>query len=104
MVLIKKEKINSYINYSQINNLKNLNRNKKQNNKNNIFKAQKIVINTGGLIYNSGVTFNNKVYFGSDDKNVYEFDPVTQQQKIVITTNGHVDYSGVILNKKLYIG
>ncbi|WP_342277340.1 ETX/MTX2 family pore-forming toxin [Spiroplasma endosymbiont of Nephrotoma flavescens] len=48
--------------------------------------------------------FNNKLYFGSDDRKVYEYDPVTQQQKVVITTSGVVRSSGIVFNNKLYFG
>ncbi|WP_215826382.1 hypothetical protein [Spiroplasma endosymbiont of 'Nebria riversi'] len=44
------------------------------------------------------------MYFGSDDNNVYEYNPVTGKQKIVMTTNARTASSGAILNNKLYIG
>ncbi len=56
------------------------------------------------MILSSGVVLNDKVYFGSADNKVYEYDPAANQQRIVINTNGDVDYSGVVLNNKLYIG
>ncbi|KAF0850080.1 hypothetical protein [Spiroplasma poulsonii] len=47
---------------------------------------------------------NNKIYFGSDDGNFYEYDPLTNQQKVVITTDAFVESSGVVLNNKVYFG
>ncbi|WP_338955160.1 hypothetical protein [Spiroplasma endosymbiont of Polydrusus cervinus] len=52
------------------------------------------------------MVFNNKLYFGSDDHNVYEYDPVTEQQKIVMTASNWIRSLGigVSLNNKLYFG
>ncbi|WP_338989066.1 hypothetical protein [Spiroplasma endosymbiont of Seladonia tumulorum] len=87
------------------NNLENLIiRNKRQNNENKITGITKIVITTNGGVISSGVVLNNKVYFGSRDNSVYEYDPATGQQKIVINTNGDVVSSGVVLNNKVYFG
>ncbi|RUO86005.1 hypothetical protein [Spiroplasma endosymbiont of Megaselia nigra] len=80
----KQEKLNNEINYQQINNLESLNRKKRENNNQNIFGISEVVIETNGDIFSSGVALNNKVYFGSDDHNVYEYDPATGQQKVVI--------------------
>ncbi|WP_339025345.1 hypothetical protein [Spiroplasma endosymbiont of Agriotes lineatus] len=52
----------------------------------------------------SGVVLNNKLYIGSKEHNIYEYDPVTEQTKVVIKTNNWIDSSGVVLNNKLYIG
>ncbi|WP_338989942.1 hypothetical protein [Spiroplasma endosymbiont of Seladonia tumulorum] len=93
----------SKVNYSQKNNLEKLNRVKRQDNKkNNIVGISEIVIITNKSIISSGVVLNNKLYFGSFDHNVYEYNPETEQQKVVITTNGSVFSSGVALNNKLY--
>ncbi|WP_425378412.1 ETX/MTX2 family pore-forming toxin [Spiroplasma endosymbiont of Polydrusus pterygomalis] len=81
---------------------KNLKRNKRENIQ--TLEQQKIVITTNGDVYSSGVVFNNKLYFGSQDRNVYEYDPVTNQQKIVITTKDKIYSSGVVFNNKLYFG
>ncbi|RUO85771.1 hypothetical protein [Spiroplasma endosymbiont of Megaselia nigra] len=84
----KEEKLNNNINYSQINNLETLNRNKRENNKNNnIVAISEIVVTTNGPINSSGVVLNNKVYFSSIDGKVYEYNPATGQQKVVIETN-----------------
>ncbi len=48
-----------------------LNRQKRQNNK--TIEQQKIVIRTNDSVVSSGVVFNNKLYFGSLDNNVYEY-------------------------------
>ncbi len=77
----------------QINNLENLNGQKRENNE--TLKQQKNVIRTNSDIHYSGVVLNNKLYFVSFDHNVYEYDPVTGEQKIVITTNSAVYSSGV---------
>ncbi len=79
-----------------------LNRQKRQNNK--TIEQQKIVIGTNGWVVSSGVVFNNKLYFGSLDNNVYEYDSATGQQKIVIRTNDSVVSLGVVFNNKLYFG
>ncbi|WP_342263362.1 PQQ-binding-like beta-propeller repeat protein [Spiroplasma endosymbiont of Clivina fossor] len=79
-------------------------RQKRSNNENNKINRTKIVIKTNGGVFASGILLNNKIYFGSDDHNVYEYDPATGQQKIVIRTEGEVWSSGVILNNKLYFG
>ncbi|WP_338991892.1 hypothetical protein [Spiroplasma endosymbiont of Seladonia tumulorum] len=95
----------SKVNYSQKNNLEKLNRVKRQDNKkNNIVGISEIVIITNKSIISSGVVLNNKLYFGSFDHNVYEYNPKTEQQKVVITTNGSILSSGVALNNKLYFG
>ncbi|WP_339024275.1 PQQ-binding-like beta-propeller repeat protein [Spiroplasma endosymbiont of Agriotes lineatus] len=82
----------------------NYKRQKRSNNENNKINRTKIVIKTGGHVFSSGVVFNNKLYFGSWDKNVYEYDPTTDQQKIVIKANSVVQSSGVVFNNKLYFG
>ncbi|WP_339024390.1 hypothetical protein [Spiroplasma endosymbiont of Agriotes lineatus] len=86
--------------------LENINnkRQKRSNNQNNKINRTKIVITTKGTILSSGVILNNKMYFGSWDHNVYEYDPVTEQQKIVSRLNGGVDSNGVVLNNKIYFG
>ncbi|WP_342264837.1 PQQ-binding-like beta-propeller repeat protein [Spiroplasma endosymbiont of Clivina fossor] len=86
--------------------LENINykRQKRNNNENNKINRTKIVIKTGGHIFSSGVVFNSKLYFGSWDGNVYEYDPATGQQKIVIKANSIVFSSGVVFNNKLYFG
>ncbi|WP_338989164.1 PQQ-binding-like beta-propeller repeat protein [Spiroplasma endosymbiont of Seladonia tumulorum] len=95
----------SKVNYSQKNNLEKLNRVKRQNNKkNNIVGISEIVIITNKSIISSGVVLNNKLYFGSFDHNVYEYNPETGQQKVVITTNDGIWSSGVVLNNKVYFG
>ncbi|UZQ29679.1 MAG: hypothetical protein OHM56_11070 [Spiroplasma phoeniceum] len=86
----------------QKNNLETLNRKKRENNE--TLEQQKIVIRTDSNISYSGIVLNNKLYWGSDDHNVYEYDPATGEQKIVITTNYVVSSSGVVLNNKLYWG
>ncbi|WP_339025413.1 hypothetical protein [Spiroplasma endosymbiont of Agriotes lineatus] len=52
-------------------------RQKRSNNENNKINRTKIVIKTKGIIISAGIVLNNKVYFGSKDHNVYEYDPVT---------------------------
>ncbi|WP_215826289.1 outer membrane protein assembly factor BamB family protein [Spiroplasma endosymbiont of 'Nebria riversi'] len=86
--------------------LENINykRQKRSNNENNKINITKIVITTNGIVRSDGIILNNKVYFGSGDNKVYEYDPVTGQQKIVIKKNGFIWSSGVIFNNKLYIG
>ncbi|WP_215825898.1 hypothetical protein [Spiroplasma endosymbiont of 'Nebria riversi'] len=86
--------------------LENINykRQTRSNDQNNKINRTKIIIKTNGIIYSSGIVFNDKLYFGSDDNNVYEYNPVTGQQKIVMTTNAWTASSGAILNNKLYIG
>lgn len=61
-----------------------------------------VVIRAKGLIYNSGLILNNKIYYGSNDHNVYEYDPTTKEQKIVIVAGKAVCSSGVALNNKVY--
>ncbi|WP_339024778.1 PQQ-binding-like beta-propeller repeat protein [Spiroplasma endosymbiont of Agriotes lineatus] len=90
--------------YQKQEQLENINdKRQKRSNNENINRA-KIVITAKEQIESSGVVFNNKLYFGSSDNNVYEYDPATEQQKIVIKTNGEVISSGVVLNNKLYVG
>ncbi|WP_425378474.1 hypothetical protein [Spiroplasma endosymbiont of Polydrusus pterygomalis] len=89
--------------YQKIENINNK-RQKRSNNENDKINRTKIVITTNGGISTSGIILNNKVYFGSLDYSVYEYDPVTEQQKIVITTGSQIWSSGVILNNKIYIG
>ncbi|WP_342277341.1 PQQ-binding-like beta-propeller repeat protein [Spiroplasma endosymbiont of Nephrotoma flavescens] len=89
------------VNYSQTNDLEKLIRSKRENIQK--LEKQKIVIRTNGEVISSGIVFNNKLYFGSNDGKVYEYDPVTQQ-KVVITTNGVVLSSGIVFNNKLYFG
>ncbi|WP_346350317.1 hypothetical protein [Spiroplasma endosymbiont of Calodromius spilotus] len=86
--------------------LENINykRQKRSNNENNKINRTKIVIRTNREIYASGIILNNKVYFGSQDHNVYEYDPVTNQQIIVIRTENKIFSSGVVLNNKVYFG
>ncbi|WP_339024006.1 PQQ-binding-like beta-propeller repeat protein [Spiroplasma endosymbiont of Agriotes lineatus] len=62
--------------------LENINykRQKRSNNENNKINRTKIIIKTGGYVFSSGVVFNNKLYFGSGDSNVYEYDPATLLQ------------------------
>ncbi|MBW3059430.1 hypothetical protein D6D54_08390 (plasmid) [Spiroplasma poulsonii] len=96
------KRTNSEINYSQLNNLEILNRVKRTISE--TLGEQNVVIKTYNKIQTSGIIFNNKLYFGSDDSNVYEYDPTTGQQKIVITTNRRVQTSGIIFNNKLYFG
>ncbi|RUO86099.1 PQQ-binding-like beta-propeller repeat protein, partial [Spiroplasma endosymbiont of Megaselia nigra] len=100
----KEEKLNNNINYSQINNLETLNINKRKNSININTLIKKVVIKTSGSVNSSGVALNNKLYFGSDDGKVYEYDPATGQQKIVIRTNGYINFSGSVLNNKIYFG
>ncbi|WP_339025293.1 PQQ-binding-like beta-propeller repeat protein [Spiroplasma endosymbiont of Agriotes lineatus] len=94
------------INFLQTNNLENINykRQKWSNNENNKINIVKTVINTNGIVRSDGIIFNSKVYFGSWDHNVYEYDPLTGQQKVVIRANGEIWTSGVMLNNKLYFG
>ncbi|WP_339025388.1 hypothetical protein [Spiroplasma endosymbiont of Agriotes lineatus] len=47
---------------------------------------------------------NKKLYFGSQDHNVYEYDPATGQQKIVIRTKNGIHGGGITLKNKLYFG
>ncbi|GAA6238814.1 MAG: hypothetical protein SPLM_09290 [Spiroplasma phoeniceum] len=77
---------------------------KKENNKKDIVGISEIVIKTSGRVYSSGVVLNNKLYIGSFDEDVYEYDPATKKSKVVIRTDGEVHSSGVVLNNKLYIG
>jgi hypothetical protein len=91
--------INKEINSLQTSNLPKLKRVKREQIKN----QQKIVITAVGKVY-SGTVLNNKLYFGSFDNNVYEYDPATNQQKIVIVTGGVVTSLGVVLNNKIYFG
>ncbi|WP_339024527.1 hypothetical protein [Spiroplasma endosymbiont of Agriotes lineatus] len=55
----------------------NYKRQKRSNNENNRIDITKIVITTNKAIRSSGIIFNNKLYFGSIDHNVYEYDPST---------------------------
>ncbi len=64
---------------------------------------QKIVIKAQDSVQFSGVVLNNKVYFGSVDHNVYEYNPITKQQKIVIRTDSTINYLSE-LNNKIYFG
>jgi len=97
----KEKTINSEINYSQTNNLENLNKHRSKRDYD--FLSKKIVITATNGIESDGIVFNNKLYFGSLDGKVYEYDPATEQQKVVITTGGPIyKASGVIFNNKLY--
>ncbi|WP_339025162.1 hypothetical protein [Spiroplasma endosymbiont of Agriotes lineatus] len=60
----------------------NYKRQKRSNNENNKINRTKIVIKTKGGVVASGIILNKKLYFGSHDKNVYEYDPATNQQKL----------------------
>ncbi|WP_339023924.1 PQQ-binding-like beta-propeller repeat protein [Spiroplasma endosymbiont of Agriotes lineatus] len=86
--------------------LENINykRQKRSNNENNKINRTKIAIKTKSFIFSSGILLNNKIYFGSADHNVYEYDLATGQQKIIITTNGGIWSSGAVLNNKVYFG
>lgn len=85
--------------------LKNIDkRQKRNNNENNKINITKIVIRTNSIIRSAGIILNNKVYFGSSDHNIYEYDPVTQQKRIIFTTGSWNESSGVVLNNKLYFG
>ncbi len=44
---------------------------------------KKIIINANSIFRTSGVALNNKLYFSSNDSNVYEYDTSTGQQKII---------------------
>ncbi|WP_215826075.1 outer membrane protein assembly factor BamB family protein [Spiroplasma endosymbiont of 'Nebria riversi'] len=92
--------------YQKQEQLENINykRQKRSNNENNKINITKIVITTNGIVRSDGIILNNKVYFGSADNKVYEYDPATGQQKIVIITEVEVWSSGVILNNKVYFG
>ncbi|RUO85809.1 outer membrane protein assembly factor BamB family protein, partial [Spiroplasma endosymbiont of Megaselia nigra] len=80
----------------------NLKRNKRQNNKQNIFGISEHVITTSGKILSSGVILNNKIYFSSYGDKVYEYNPTTGKQKVVLITSRSISSSGVALNNKLY--
>ncbi len=107
----KQEKLDSNINYSQTNNLENLNRFKRDktiNKKNTgiikIINKKYIegIVNTNKKTNSFRVLLKNKVYFCSNDNNVYEYNPETKQQKIIITTNSPILLPGFVLNNKLY--
>ncbi len=97
----KEKTLNSEINYSQTNN--NLKRKKRQDNEQNIFGILKLVIQTNDCVDSSGVALNNKVYFGSYDNKVYEYDQTTGQQKVVIKTNNNISSNILVINNKLYV-
>ncbi|WP_338954535.1 hypothetical protein [Spiroplasma endosymbiont of Polydrusus cervinus] len=64
--------------YQKIENINNK-KQKRSNNENDKINRTKIIITTNGRISTSGIVLNNKIYFGSDDNSVYEYDPVTKQ-------------------------
>ncbi|RUO86533.1 PQQ-binding-like beta-propeller repeat protein [Spiroplasma endosymbiont of Megaselia nigra] len=102
----KKEefKLDSNINYSQTNNLKNLNRNKRENNQiNNFSGIVKLFNNINISIFRNDVILKNKTYFGGN-KNVEEYDILIQKTKSIINTNGQTTKYGVVLNNKVYFG
>ncbi|WP_339024151.1 hypothetical protein [Spiroplasma endosymbiont of Agriotes lineatus] len=86
----------------QNSNLETLSRTKRQDNKKSIIEISEVVITTNGNVESSGVALNNKVYFGSNNYNVYEYTPSTGEQKVIIRTNDMVFSSGVVLNNKVY--
>ncbi|WP_425377784.1 hypothetical protein [Spiroplasma endosymbiont of Polydrusus pterygomalis] len=53
------------------------------------------------ISHSQGILFNNKLYFGSGDQNVYEYDPITKQQKIIQNLD-KIRTSGLVLNNKIY--
>ncbi|WP_215826885.1 PQQ-binding-like beta-propeller repeat protein [Spiroplasma endosymbiont of 'Nebria riversi'] len=90
--------------YQKQEQLENINdKRQKRSNNENINRA-KIVITAKEQIESSGVVFNNKIYFGSSDNNVYEYNPAIKKQKIVFKTNGEILSKGIILNNNLYFG
>ncbi|RUO85921.1 hypothetical protein D9R21_06050 [Spiroplasma endosymbiont of Megaselia nigra] len=60
------------------------------------------IVNTNKKTNSFRVLLNNKVYFCSNDNNVYEYNPETKQQKIIITADGPILLPGFVLNNKLY--
>ncbi|WP_338991128.1 ETX/MTX2 family pore-forming toxin [Spiroplasma endosymbiont of Seladonia tumulorum] len=83
------------------NNLENLIiRNKRQNNKQNITEISQVVITTGGDIKDSGVVLNNKLYFGSDDNNVYEYDPLELIESEIINIQEQIKRGLYLYYKK----
>ncbi|RUO85950.1 hypothetical protein [Spiroplasma endosymbiont of Megaselia nigra] len=62
-------------------------------------------LETNVNVSTSGVVLNNKLYIGSNDHKVYEYDPATGQQKEVINIEKDQTYSsGIVLNNKVYFG
>ena len=59
---------------------------------------------TDNQIESSAILYNNKIYFGSDDFNIYCLDSLTGNEQWRFSTDNQVRSTPIIANKKLFIG